>query len=220
MSGTFTSAPKAIEFIEQNKVDVVLSDIQMPDMNGIELCDKLQSDPDIQIVLFSSYQNYDYFRSAIQYAVSDYLLKPVSYATLLECFSRLREKLDTMRHTNIKKQEQPEGYYEQMIKLVEDYLSSHIQDATLTRCAERVNLSPSYLSRMLTVKSGLSFSDRLLTLRMERACEILSDPKYKSYDVAFDIGYDNPKNFSRAFKNYWSKTPSEFRQQAKRGVKK
>ena len=60
-------------------------------------------------------------------------------------------------------------------------------------------------------KNGTSFSDTLLSIRMEKAKEMLEDIRYKSYDIAYYIGYDNPKNFSRAFKSYYGMTPMEYR---------
>ena len=99
------------------------------------------------------------------------------------------------------------------MRKVNEYLRGNYQDGSLTKCAERVSLSPTYLSRIYKEKSGISFSDKLLQVRMERACELLGDQQYKGYDVAYDVGYDNPMNFTRAFKNYWGCTPSEFRQQ-------
>ena len=206
---TFTSAVQALEYLGKESVDVVLSDIQMPDLSGLDLCRELQ-ETGVEIVLFSSYQHYEYFRSAIQLGVTDYLLKPISYPALLECFTKLREKLDAEKHTE---QEMSQGYYEQILSRVEAYLAGNIQTATLGRCAERVNLSPTYLSRIIKEKTGITFSSRLLQLRMEKARELLNDPNYKGYDVAYDIGYDNPKNFSRAFKNYWGCSPWEYRQQ-------
>ena len=208
----FTSAVEALDFLNQNPVDVVLSDIQMPDMTGLELCQRLLGREKTKVVLFSSYQNYEYFRSAIQMGVADYLLKPLTYQALTETFAKLKEKLD---ESNPSASEQPVGYYEGLIQQVEDYLRGHIQDATLTRCAKRVALSPSYLSRIYKEYSGKNFADRLLELRMERACELLGNPDYRAYDVAYDVGYDSPNNFSRAFKAYTGWTPSEYRRRGK-----
>lgn len=209
---SFTSATEALVFLEQNPVDVVLSDIQMPDMTGLELCQRLLGREKTQVVLFSSYQNYEYFRSAIQMGVADYLLKPLTYQALTETFAKLKEKLDEM---NPSASEQPIGYYEGLIQQVDEYLRGHLQDATLTRCAKRVALSPSYLSRTYKEYSGKNFVDRLLELRMERACELLDNPDYRAYDVAYDVGYDSPNNFSRAFKAYTGWTPSEYRRRGK-----
>ena len=163
---SFTSAAEALEYLDENPVDVVLSDIQMPDMTGLELCEKLLGREKTQVVLFSSYQNYEYFRSAIQMGVADYLLKPLTYQALTETFTKLKEKLD---EASPAEPEQPAGYYEGLIQQVDEYLRGHLQDATLTRCAKRVALSPSYLSRISKEYSGKNFMDRLLELRMERA---------------------------------------------------
>lgn len=67
-----------------------------------------------------------------------------------------------------------------------------------TEAAQRVYLSPSYLSRIFKEKNGEGFAELLLRTRMEKACEMLEDCKYRSYDIAFYLGYDNPKSFSRA----------------------
>ena len=80
---TWFSRPlKALEYVRQHKVDVLMSDIEMPEMNGLELCRQLQ-DTDIKIVFISSHQNYEYFRYAIQYRVEDYLLKPIKSGDIL-----------------------------------------------------------------------------------------------------------------------------------------
>lgn len=208
VEGLFTSAAEALAYLDIHPVDVVLSDIEMPDMSGIELSRKLLEREEMKVILFSSHRDYDYFRAAIQNRVADFLLKPIDYATLLECLGRIKEELDVRRQ---KKVELPKGYYEKIVSSVQDYLMKNYQDASLEKAAEQVNLSPAYLSKIFREKSGCSFSDTLLRIRMEKACEMLADIQYKSYDIAYYIGYDNPKNFSRAFKNYYGISPMEYR---------
>lgn len=208
VEGLFTSAVKALEFMEDNPVDVVLSDIEMPDMDGIELSKRLLEKEGVKVVLFSSHRDYDYFRAAIQNRVEDFLLKPVDYAMLLECLGNVKEKLDA---NSQKKVELPKGYYDRIVSGIREYLMKNYQNASLEGAAEKVNLSPAYVSRIFKEKSGMSFSDTLLSIRMEKAKEMLADIRYKSYDIAYYIGYDNPKNFSRAFKAYCGMTPMEYR---------
>ena len=128
VEGLFTSAVEALEFMENNQVDVVLSDIEMPDMDGIELSRRLLEKEDVKVVLFSSHQDYDYFRAAIQNRVEDFLLKPVDYAMLLECLGRVKEQLDARSQ---KKVELPKGYYDKIVSGVREYLRKHYQDASL-----------------------------------------------------------------------------------------
>ncbi len=203
----FDNPQKAIEKIKSEKFDVVMSDIQMPEIDGIELCKRLQGE-DVIIVFLSSHQDYDYFRSAIRYGVMDYLLKPLKSADVYECFNKIRAKLD---EGNRVVDEHPDSYYEQVKRTVENYISENYQKARLEDAAALVHLSSSYLSNILKEKCNTGFADMLLSERMKRACEMLTDIKYKSYDIAYYIGYDNPKSFSRAFKNYVGVTPTEYR---------
>lgn len=207
VAGQFTSALQALAFLERERVDAVLTDIEMPDMTGVELSRRLLEHPGIQTVFFSSYSNYEYYRAALQNGVVDFLRKPVEFSQLLECFERVRGRLDARRQ----EPEKPKAYYEQIVYEVTRYLQENYRNASLEDAATRVNLSPSYLSRVFKEKSGSSFSDLLLKTRMEKACELLADPRTKSYDIAYYLGYDNPKNFSRAFKAYHGISPSEYR---------
>ena len=203
----FNRGMDAFTYICDNPVEVLMSDVEMPDLNGIELC-RLVQDREIKVVFISSHQNYEYFRSAILYQVEDYLLKPIKSADIQNCFQKIREKLD--RKNGVVRNESS-TYYEQIVGKVKRYIEEHYKEASLEDAAVAVNLSPSYLSRIFKEKCGFGFSDYLIRVRMEKACELLSDIRYKSYDIAYYIGYDNPKNFSRAFKAYYGKTPKEYR---------
>lgn len=206
----YSKGMDALHYIQNNSVDVLLSDIEMPDLNGIELCRKIQ-DKNIKVIFISSYQKYEYFRSAILYQVEDYLLKPIKFEELKKCFTKIREKLDLEYGENTEKLPENETYYEKIIHEVENYIMEHYRDCILEDVALHVNLSAGYLSKIFKEKSGRGFQDYLLKYRMKKACELLDDIHFKSYEVAHYVGYSNPKNFSRAFKAYFGKTPKEYR---------
>lgn len=203
----FYNAEKALGYMEKNPVDVLMSDIEMPGIDGIELCRRIQ-DKDIKVVFISSYQNYEYFRYAIQFRVEDYLLKPIKSGDILTCFGKIKEELD--RKYQVKEETNP-GYYEQIVDKVKKYIEENYKEASLEEAAVLVSLSPSYLSKIFKDHWGAGFSEYLLKTRMEKACELLNDIRYKGYDIAYYIGYDNPKNFSRAFKAYFGMSPKEYR---------
>lgn len=204
----FMDARSALSYVENNPVDVVMTDISMPDMNGIEFTRELKRYPNIKIVLFSSYKDYEYMRAAIQYGISDYLLKPIRYDELVACFDKIRIELDKKNTVEIV---QPKTYYNEIIQRVDEYLHNNYQKASLEGAAEVVGLSPNYLSKIYKEKSGYGFLEKLNRIKMEKACELLMDPSYKHYEIAFYVGYDNPKNFSRAFKAYFNVSPMEYR---------
>lgn len=205
----FQKAGEALEHIIEHGTDVLMSDIEMPDMNGMQLCEQaLEIKPEIKIIFISSYQNYEYFRCAIQNGIVDYLLKPLKGTDLINCFKKIKEELDKK---NAVMEERPETYYEQIIRSVKEYIRENYREASLEEAAVLVNLSPGYLSKLFKEKCGSGFAEYLMKTRMEKACELLADIRYKSYDIAYYIGYDNPKNFSRAFKAYYGMTPKEYR---------
>ena len=206
--GSAENGREGLILLEEQDPDLILLDIQMPDMNGLELSHRLMEYPNIQKIFFSSYSNYEYFRAALQNGVADYLMKPVAYSALLECFEKVKARLDARSAVQ---ETAPKAYYDQIVYDVQQYLKDNYRTATLEEAAAKVSLSPAYLSRVFKEKSGTSFSELLLKTRMEKACEMLADIHYKSYDIAYYVGYDNPKNFSRAFKAYYGQSPSEYR---------
>ncbi|MEG7531025.1 MAG: response regulator [Hungatella sp.] len=203
----FNKGREALNYIRDHKVEVLMSDVEMPDLNGIELCRQIQ-DQNIKVVFISSHQNYEYFRYAIQFHIEDYLLKPIKSGDILKCFGKIKEKLD--QEYTVQEEKSP-TYYEQIVHKVQHYVDENYRDASLEAASVLVSLSSSYLSRIFKDNCGFGFSDYLMKVRMEKACELLNDIQYKSYDIAYYIGYDNPKNFSRAFKAYIGKTPKEYR---------
>lgn len=207
----FQSAEKALAYMKRNKVDVVVSDIEMPGMSGLELCEQLMKDK-IRVVFISSFQNYEYLRSAIQYKVEDYLLKPVKFEELNETFLKIKEALDKEQCSS---SEEPLSYYNQIIEKVKNYIREHYMYASQEEAAALVGMSSGYLSKIFKEKAGIGFQEYLTEVRMKKACELLDNIQFKSYDVAFYVGYDNPKNFSRAFKAYFGITPKEYRNRKK-----
>lgn len=204
----FADGASAMAYLRDNPVDVVLTDIRMPVMDGMQLAEALRDREHIKIVLFSSYQNFEYARAAIVNRVADYLLKPIKYAQLLECFGRIKKALDEEKHIV---EEHSRTYYEQIVDKVKRYIEQQYRDATLDKAAILVKFHPSYLSRIFKEKSGIGFSDYLLSIRMKKASELLRDIQYRTYEIAYLVGYDNPKNFSRAFKTFYKMSPQEYR---------
>ena len=95
--------------------------------------------------------------------------------------------------------------------MAKEYVKSNLADASLENTAVQVHLSPGYFSKLFHKITQSTFSDYLIQCRMERAGELLKDVTYKTYEISLMVGYDNPKNFSRAFKQYYKVTPREYR---------
>jgi two-component system, response regulator YesN len=96
---------------------------------------------------------------------------------------------------------------------IEEYLQKHFQeDITLQDIAERFFLSREYISRKFKQENDVTFSDYLTALRMEKAKKLLENQYLKIYEVAYGVGYQNEKYFSKVFKKHEGLTPNEYRQ--------
>ena len=96
--GDCENGKQAAEFVQQHEVDIVLTDILMPYMDGMELSRFLHDNyPDIVIVIFSGFGEFEYAKKAIQYGVSEYLLKPVTATELTGVIEKMKKKVDQQR---------------------------------------------------------------------------------------------------------------------------
>ncbi len=100
ITGSFSDGKSALDFIKNNKTDIVLTDIKMSPMSGLELAKNLNEKfPEICIVVMSAYRDFEYAREAIKYNVHEYILKPITYDEFYNTFSALSDKLS---HLNCK----------------------------------------------------------------------------------------------------------------------
>ena len=96
--GDCDNGKAAAEFVQNHPVDIVLTDILMPYMDGMELSRFLHENyPDIVIVIFSGFGEFEYAKKAIQYGVSEYMLKPVTAMELRNVIGKMKEKVDQQR---------------------------------------------------------------------------------------------------------------------------
>ncbi len=208
--GDFSNAQKAYEFIKENDVDVVISDISMPEMSGIDLARKIYEDKiNTRVVFLSAYKKFEYAQDAITYKVVHYITKPTVYSEIMEVFQSIRESLD-----EINKPAKVSGentYTNMLITKITDIMEKDIKNVTLVSVADELGRSPSSISRLFSEIMGKTFTDYLTEMRMEKANDYLNNYDYKVYEICEMVGYTNAKNFTRAYKKYFGRTPREIR---------
>lgn len=212
IAATFENGRQALDYILHYQVDVILTDVRMPVMDGIELGRQLRERGcQIPLLFLSGYSDFDYVRQALVYGAVDYALKPLRTEKLLAALTRVRKMLE--RQYGEETAAPPEGYYDKIVDSVRRYVLDDCRTATLESAAAGVGLSPNYLSKIFKKETGQSFSDYLTEVKMKKAARLLGDIRIKTYQIAYEIGYENPKNFSRAFRAYYGKSPREFREE-------
>lgn len=216
--GTAEDGKTAFELIESHSPDVLVTDIRMPIMDGLELLKITSSKyPNIKIIVISGYDDFKYAQQALKYQAVDYLLKPLLTDELLETFSKIRISLDAQ--TNIIKynilQLKDEYSYspEEIAHLVEAYIKeNYTQEINFDLISHNFNFSSSYLSKIFTKHIGENLSKYLISLRINKAKQLLLNNRELSIkDIGELVGYPNQFYFSRIFKSVVGKSPASYR---------
>lgn len=213
--GEMDNGLDALGFLKENAVHVVLTDISMPNMDGIELAKKISEQFNIKpmVVFLSAYDDFKYAQSAIQYGVRYYVLKPTNFSELKEIFGNVKKELDLKYDICIENNQDPSS--DEIIQKVTNYCNQNYRDGSLSSLAESLYLNSSYLSQLIKQKTSKTFSDLLNEAKMKQAALFLKNPDTKIYNISNMIGYVNPNNFTRAFKAYWGISPTEYRNHEK-----
>ena len=222
---TASNAKDALQIIESTHIDVMLCDIKMPGLNGLDLIKFIrQKNYPLSIVLLSGYGDFEYAQKAMELGVKRFLLKPTKHQELIDVFQQLHKELAL--NTSINEPEPTvtkSGKYDlstvsnSIIQLIVQYIDQHFQTVSLDTVAAHVNMKPSYVSSFFKEKTGINFSDYVNYIRMENAANLLLTTTYRSYEISDLVGYANPKHFSKKFQSYHGISPIEYRNRGKSG---
>lgn len=219
LAAVFPSAEQALAYIrEGNHVDAVLTDIRMGDLSGIEFSEYIyQNALDIEVVIISGYKEFAYAQRAIKCNVFDYLLKPTSMEDFTNLFCSLKAHLD-QKHEAVRPEEkeepEEEEYYQNIVRKVQDYIAeNYASNVSLEEVAGQIGMNPAYLSRYFKQRTGNTFMEYVLQVRVNKAIELLKDSTIKVYEVGDQVGYKSMKHFYKVFKKITKVTPSQYREQ-------
>lgn len=205
---------EALERINAMHIDIVLTDIVMQKMGGLELAQYIhQNKLPILVYVLSGFPEFSYAQQAIKFGVKQFIVKPTKYQELYAVFSSLKSELDASRLPveSLKELDKDRSYYAGLIRAIKQFLQENLDQATLERAAQHVHMNSAYLSSIFRLTTGICFSDYLQKLRMQKATEMLRNPTSTIVDISQAVGYTSSNNFTRAFKGVYGLTPSEYR---------
>lgn len=214
----------ALERYDREHFDIVITDIKMPLMNGIELCRNIrQRSAETVLVVLSAYGDFEYTQKAIQLRVDDYLLKPISVeefnnvmGNALSLAQRGRRAAAAAPETGISEYRQECLHTEADSRIVYEVMrcveEHYMENIGLEWAAAQVELSPGYLSGFFKRAIGKSFTQYLIGVRMEKARELLIQTNMRVADVGTAVGYTNASYFCLQFRKFYGATPNQIRQ--------
>lgn len=219
--GCFESGRAALEYLNDNPVDVVLTDICMPVMSGIELIEKIkEKDSRIAVICISGYSDYEYLRACMRAGANDYVLKPIDVDDLFETVACALAGKQTKKSGYDRKEyeelEEKDKKYHHDIEMAVDYIEKNYASyISLESVAEQVFLNPVYLSYLFKKVTGVKFTEYLNDYRMKKAVELLENSSLKIGEISTNIGYKDSRYFSEVFKKKMGMTPNEYRNKKK-----
>lgn len=215
---TAEDGQEALEAIQEYRPEIILMDINMPFMNGLEVIEKVRKmDEDAKIIIISGYNQFSYAQKALDLGVYTYLLKPIDYRNFQPLIEKaMRDYAHRIWEKNrLKELEQEDTAQPDIGAAVIQYIKEHFtsSELTLQALAKKYYVSESYVTRIVKQRTSLSFTDYLNELRTNMAIQLLLDPKklYTMKEISQLVGYNSQHYFSRAFKNYVGMSPNQYR---------
>lgn len=213
---TFTEGESAIRFLAENHVDVVITDIHMPGMTGLDMIARIkESNKKLSFVILSGYGRFEYAQRAIDLGVKKFLMKPTSPEEVTQALEQIESELTDRAPSTLA--QKPTNNL--VIMRAKEYIDlNYRKKFTLTDMANALYISPNYLSDLFKKHTGMKFSDYLLEVRMEKSKEYLMDIHYKVGDISALVGFSDARYFSSTFRKRYGMSPLEFRNRYAAGL--
>jgi len=201
--------------------DLIVSDIIMPEMNGIELCKNIKTDErtsHIPVILLTAKSSVENKLEGLETGADDYLTKPFNISELKVRISNLIEQRRKLRERFRKeillepKEIAVTSADEKFLYRITNIIEKHIADYNFTvdYFAREVGLSRMQLHRKLNAVTGQTASDFIRNFRLKRAANLLKGKHGNIGEIAYDVGFNNPSYFSECFKKLFGVLPSEY----------
>jgi len=210
--GEAGSGLEAIDKVRLTRPDLIIMDIKMPGIDGIEATRQIKAlYPTIEVIILTAYSKFSYSQQAIKAQATDYLLKPIQPQHLIEAVKLALDRL------SLRKEFQPcpalEFNQSQTLvsKAMEYIETNYANNISLNTVANHVHLSPAYLSRIFNKKTGSGLTEYLTQVRIKKAKQQLLMSTSTIDQIAAATGFNSSSYFSAIFKKNEGITPSEYR---------
>ena len=221
---TASNGEMAWELLHNNEVDIAVCDVMMPDMNGWELCRRIKTDmrySHIPVVILTA-RNADEDRiKTYEVGADGYIPKPFElkelYAQINNLIKLYKTRQDAFRKEQttdlegISYQSADKQFFQSVIQRIEEHLEK--SDFDLEQLSSALDMSKSTLHRKIKSITGLTPLDFIRNIKMKRASMMLLDGKLTISEIAYAVGFNDPKYFTKCFKTEFGTTPSEYQQQ-------
>ncbi len=209
--------------------DLIVTDVMMPEMNGIELCRKIKSDPHtshIPVILLTARTADEQKVEGFETGASDYITKPFNFEILQariknviaqrEAFQKVIQKHLEIKVSDIPVTSLDEKLIQKAIQTVEEHISD--PEFSVEELSHEMGMSRVHLYKKLLALTGKSPIEFIRCIRLQRAAQLLEKSQLTVSEIAYQVGFNNPKYFTKYFKDQFKTLPSNYALEKKLGV--
>ena len=213
--GEAANGEEGAALVERLSPDIVVTDVKMPRMDGVEMIAKLRENGcQTKFIILTAYSDFKYAQSALRLGVSDYLLKPLKDGELEAAVRHIQgqeeQDMPVIRLSSVKNTKNK--YVEQAVQQIREHYQ---EDINISTVAVELEISEGYLSRVFKKETDYTFTSYLTLYRMKKAMTLLKDCRVKVYEVAEQVGYSDTAYFSAQFKKVTGISPSEYQDRSR-----
>ncbi len=216
---------EAIEIFETKKFQIVILDIEMPGINGLEAAQKIRKmDNDCNIIFLTAFDEFNYAKKAITVRALDYLLKPSSEEEIIAIIEEAIRLVEEQKDKDKKKIYDKAKLFEQKSENLDQirtgvvqeeilqFIQLHyIEDISMQDVADAMSYSDAYFCKLFKQCFNKSFTIYLSEYRVEKAKQLLIDITINVKEISDKVGYNDSNYFTKVFKRIVGVTPSEYR---------
>ena len=216
--GEATSGEEGLKVIEKENPDIVITDIRMQGMSGLEMLEKC-SNKKPHAIIISGHADFKHAQDAIHLGVVEYLLKPIDFEELKASILRITEKVyqsESEKHQeridNAKALPLPDasGIRNEYARKMLDYIAeNYAEKISITDLSEEYDVSSTHLNAKFKAETGYTFHDFLNYYRISKAVELQKEGKLKMYEIAEKVGISDYKYFNKVYKKYVGYAPAK-----------
>ena len=201
--------------------DIIISDVTMPHMDGFAFCrhvKQAETTSHIPVIMLTAMASDVHQIEGLQHGANIYLTKPFSVqllelhiSNLIKSTDALKEKFGrqvTLMPNNVEIEHPEEKFLHKLVNVVED----HMEDTEFNVAAlvDHMGMSQTVLYKKIKTLTGMTIIDFIKSLRLKRAAQLLAQQKLHIGEVAYSVGFNDRKYFSKEFKKQFGKSPSEY----------
>ena len=217
--GEASNGAQALEAVERYDPSLIITDLKMPVMDGLEMLRQLREQGNNAfVIILTAYDSFAYAQTALRLGAVDFLLKPFHDRELEQAVTRLKQRMDRAGQggekgpaplplPELKKGDKSKYVLEAMAYIGEHYHEPNIGVAAI---AQHLGISEGHLSPTFKKETDYTLLNYLTRYRIHRAMELLRDCRLKVYEVAEQVGYRDIAYFSATFKKLVGMSPSEY----------